>query len=134
VVKVVEQDEYDSWLAEKQQESAKLKELMAQTFTLDEMVARGEAVYNSSCMACHGDQGQGGVGKAIAGSAIAMGDVGQHIDVVINGVPGTAMQAFGSQLNDLDAAAVTTYQRNAWGNNMGDTVQAIDIYNAKKGQ
>jgi cytochrome c oxidase subunit 2 len=134
VVKVVEQDEYDSWLAEKQQESAKLKELMAQTFTLDEMVARGEAVYNSSCMACHGDQGQGGVGKAIAGSAIAMGDVGQHIDVVINGVPGTAMQAFGSQLNDLDAAAVTTFQRNAWGNNMGDTVQAIDIYNAKKGQ
>jgi cytochrome c oxidase subunit 2 len=30
-------------------------------------------------------------------------------------------------------AAVITYQRNAFGNNMGDMVQPIDVYNAKKG-
>ena len=44
------------------------------------------------------------------------------------------MQAFGGQLNDLDLAAVVTYERNAWGNNMGDAVQAIDVFNHKKGQ
>ena len=42
-------------------------------------------------------------------------------------------QAFGSQLNDVDMAAVITYQRNAFGNNMGDMVQPIDVYNHKKG-
>ena len=61
------------------------------------------------------------------------GDLGTHLDVGINGVPGTAMQAFGGQLNDVEMAAVITYQRNAFGNNMGDTVQPIDVYNYKKG-
>lgn len=44
------------------------------------------------------------------------------------------MQAFGGQLNDVDLAAVVTYTRNAFGNNMGDKVQPIDVYNFKKGQ
>jgi cytochrome c oxidase subunit 2 len=52
----------------------------------------------------------------------------------VHGVPGTAMQAFGGQLNDLDLAAVVTYQRNAFGNNMGDAVQAIDVKNFKDGK
>ena len=43
------------------------------------------------------------------------------------------MQAFGGQLNDLDMAAVVTYERNAFGNNMGDMAQAIDVYNFKQG-
>ena len=37
------------------------------------------------------------------------------------------------ELNDVDMAAVITYQRNAFGNNMGDMVQPIDVYNRKKG-
>jgi cytochrome c oxidase subunit 2 len=65
---------------------------------------------------------------------VATGEVGHHLEVSINGVPGTAMQAFGGQLNDVDMAAVVTYQRNAFGNNMGDLVQPIDVYNHKKGQ
>ena len=85
------------------------------------------------CLACHGANGEGGVGNAIAGSAVATGDMGTHLDVGINGVPGTAMQAFGGQMNDVDMAAVITYQRNAFGNNMGDMVQPIDVYNYKKG-
>ena len=78
--------------------------------------------------------GEGGVGKPIANSPIATGEVAQHINVLVNGVPGTAMQAFGGQLNDVDLAAVVTYTRNAFGNNMGDKVQPIDVYNFKKGQ
>ena len=57
-----------------------------------------------------------------------------HLQASVYGVPGTAMQAFGGQLNDVDMAAVVTYQRNAFGNNMGDMVQPVDIYNFKKGQ
>ncbi len=136
VVKVTSEGEFSSWLAGKQKESAELRELMAQQYTLEEQVKRGEAVYQKSCLACHGDKGQGvpGAFPGLAGSAIATGDIKQHIDIVVHGKPGTAMQAFGGQLNDLDLAAVVTYERNAWGNNMGDAVQAIDVFNHKKGQ
>lgn len=133
VVNVVSKEEYATWLSTKQAEAAEIKELMAQTFTLDQLMERGKAVYDANCLACHGANGEGGVGKAIAGSPVATGDLGHHLDIGINGVPGTAMQAFGGQLNDVDMAAVITYQRNAFGNNMGDIVQPIDVYNHKKG-
>lgn len=133
VVNVVSKDEYAEWLDGKQAEAAQIKELMAKTFTLDELMEQGKSVYGRNCLACHGASGEGGVGTAIAGSAIATGELGGHLDIGINGVPGTAMQAFGPQLNDVDMAAVITYQRNAFGNNMGDMVQPIDVFNHKKG-
>ncbi|MFT5033708.1 MAG: cytochrome c oxidase subunit 2 [Bermanella sp.] len=134
VVNVVEEPEYNEWLSGKRAEAAEIKKLMAQTFNMDDLMARGKTVYTRSCVACHGANGEGGVGNAIAGSSLATGKLRGHIDVIVNGVPGTAMQAFGGQLNDVDSAAVITYQRNAFGNNMGDNVQPIDIYNFKKGQ
>lgn len=133
VVNVVSKEEYATWLSAKQAEAAEIKELMAQTFTMDQLMERGKAVYDANCLACHGANGEGGLGKAIAGSPVATGDLGHHLDIGINGVPGTAMQAFGGQLNDVDMAAVITYQRNGFGNNMGDIVQPIDVYNHKKG-
>ncbi|GHD34588.1 cytochrome c oxidase subunit II [Halioglobus pacificus] len=133
VVNVVSQGEYDEWLSGKKAEAAEIKELMAQTFTMDELMERGKAVYDRNCLACHGANGEGGVGTAIAASAIATGDLAGHLDVGINGVAGTAMQAFGGQINDVEMAAVITYQRNAFGNNMGDMVQPIDVFNHKKG-
>jgi cytochrome c oxidase subunit 2 len=133
VVNVVSKDEYNDWLSTKKAEAAEIKELMAQTFSMDELMERGQAVYQRNCLACHGAAGEGGVGTAIAGSAIATGEIGGHLNIGINGVQGTAMQAFGSQINDVDMAAVITYQRNAFGNNMGDMVQPIDVYNHKKG-
>ncbi len=133
VVNVVSKEEYAQWLAEKQGEAAQIKDLMAQTFSMDELMERGKATYERSCLACHGASGEGGVGTAIAGSAVATGEIAGHLNIGINGVPGTAMQAFGSQLNDVDMAAVITYQRNAFGNNMGDMVQPIDVFNHKKG-
>ena len=112
VVKVVSREAYADWLADKQEDAAQIRELMAQTFSMDELMTRGKDVYRKNCLACHGAAGEGGVGTAIAGSA---------------------MQAFGGILNDVDLAAVITYQRNAFGNNMGDMVQPIDIFNYKKG-
>ena len=133
VVNVVSKEEYGEWLTSKQAEAAEVKALMAQTFNLDQLMERGKAVYDRACLACHGANGEGGVGTAIAGSAIETGELGGHLEIGINGVPGTAMQAFGGQMNDVDMAAVITYQRNAFGNNMGDMVQPIDVFNHKKG-
>jgi cytochrome c oxidase subunit 2 len=133
VVKVVSKEEYADWLSAKQAEAAQVRELMAQTFTMDELMERGKAVYNRACMACHGANGEGGVGNAIAKSPIATGELAKHLSIGVNGVAGTAMQAFGNQINDVEMAAVITYQRNAFGNNMGDMVQPIDVFNFKKG-
>ena len=132
VVNVVSKEEYGEWIAAKQTEATEVKQLTSQDFTLDELMVRGESVYDTSCLACHGANGEGGVGNAIAGSAVATGDINAHLEIGINGVPGTSMQAFGGQLSDVDMAAVITYQRNAFGNNMGDSLQPVDVYNYKK--
>lgn len=131
VVVVEEQADYQMWLDSKKAESRKLRELMAQRFTLEQQMERGKQVYDASCAACHGANGEGGVGKPIAGSKFATGTADSHLQIAVNGVPGTAMQAFGGILNDLDMAAVVTYQRNAFGNNMGDSLQAVDVYKFK---
>ena len=132
VVNVVSKEEYGEWIAAKQSEATEVKQLTSQDFTLDELMVRGESVYDTSCLACHGANGEGGVGNAIAGSAVATGDINAHLEIGINGVPGTSMQAFGGQLSDVDMAAVITYQRNAFGNNMGDSLQPVDVYNYKR--
>lgn len=136
VVRALPQAEYDTWLAEKKAEQAALRELTQKVFTMDELMARGEQVYNQSCAACHMANGEGvqGAFPALKGSSIALGEVRNHMDIVVNGKQGTAMQAFGGQLSDVDLAAVITYERNAWGNSVGDVVQPVDVYKFKKGE
>ena len=132
-VHVVSQDEFDDWTVSKRGAAAADAALATQELSVDDLMARGADIYNASCLACHGANGEGGLGNAIAGSAIAMGGVDSHLNVIVNGVAGTAMQAFGAQLSDVDVAAVTTYQRNAFGNNTGDVVQASDVVSYKEG-
>ena len=64
-------------------------------------------------------------------SPIANGDAAAHIDIVVNGKAGTAMSAFKGQLNDVDIAAVITFERNSFGNSVGDMVQPSAIKNAR---
>jgi cytochrome c553 len=92
-----------------------------------------EETYNKVCAACHQVNGQGlpPAFPGLIGSAIVTGDIAAHLDIVLNGKAGTAMQAFGPQLNDLELAAVITYERNAWGNDTGDLVQPGDIAAAR---
>jgi len=127
------QEDYDAWVEEQKGAAAAAADAATQVLDMDELMAKGEAVYNTQCAACHQANGQGipGVFPGIAGSAIATGDVAKHIDIGVNGVPGTAMQAFGEQLSAVDLAAVITYQRNAFGNDTGDLVQPADISAAK---
>jgi cytochrome c oxidase subunit 2 len=127
------EEDYAAWVAEQKGAAAAAADAATQTLTMDELMARGEAAYNKTCAACHQANGQGipGVFPAIAGSAIATGDVAGHLDIVVNGKAGTAMQAFGEQLGTVDLAAVITYQRNAFGNDTGDMVQPADVAAAK---
>ncbi|WP_323846084.1 cytochrome c oxidase subunit II [Microbulbifer magnicolonia] len=137
VVKAVPEAEYAAWLGERAATAAKMRELTGKTFTFDELLAQGEKVYNRTCAACHQPNGQGvpGVFPAIAGSKVATGPLDGHLSMVIRGSQkNPAMQAFGEQLSEVDLAAVITYQRNAFGNDMGDTVQPIDILNFKNKQ
>ncbi|MBU3005817.1 cytochrome c oxidase subunit II [Paraglaciecola arctica] len=140
VVVAKEPAEYDKWISEQQaiQEQAKAEEqrLLAMNMTMDEAMSMGEKIYNANCAACHMPNGEGlpGVFPALKGSQIAIADQPKHIDILLNGVTGTAMQAYAKQLTMSEIAAVVTYERNAWGNDTGDLVQAKDINSAINGQ
>jgi cytochrome c oxidase subunit 2 len=137
VVNAVPEAEFNAWLAKKQSETTAMRALTEKTFTQDELMAKGEAVYGRSCASCHGAAGEGiaGVFPGLKGSKIALGPVADHLNIVVNGKSGTAMQAFGAQLSEVDLAAVITYERNAWGNKSEDNiVQPVDVFKLKKGQ
>jgi cytochrome c oxidase subunit 2 len=123
------EDDYLDWAAEQKAAATAAANAADKEWTKDELIAKGEEVYTKSCASCHQANGQGlpGVFPAIAGSAIATGPVENHIDIVMNGKTGTAMQAFAGQLDDLDLAAVISYERNAFENNIGDFVQPKQI-------
>ena len=135
VVEVVSEEDYAAWVAKKKGSAATAAADNTRTFDMSELVTRGEQVYQANCAACHQANGMGmaGVFPAISGSAVATGPIAAHIDVVMNGKPGTAMAAFAGQLSDADIAAVVTYQRNAWANKTGDQVQPADIAAARSG-
>lgn len=133
VVKAITPDEFDTWLAQaqvsaKQQQQAEQQSL-TQTLDMPTMMSLGEEVYNRTCAACHQASGLGipGAFPALKDSPIALGDVNQHINIVLQGVPGSAMAGFAKQLTKKELAAVITYERNAWDNNTGDIVQPAHI-------
>ena len=114
--------------------TAKTEDL-SKVYTMDELMTKGEQVYNTACSACHQASGMGlpPAFPALKDSPIALGDVTKHIDIVVNGsATNPAMAAFGASLSATDIAAVVTYERNAWGNNTGDTVQPSDVAKLKQ--
>jgi len=129
VVHALEQDEYDAWYAERQEAARVTREMANNVVTLEESLVMGQDVYTRNCVACHQATGAGlpPAFPALAGSAIVNGDMRANIDLLINGVPGTAMAAYGSQLNPIELAAVVNYIRNSFGNNTGDLVQPAEV-------
>lgn len=128
VVATTEQG-YKDWIAKQKGEASAGDAETNRAWTHNELMAQGEKVYNRICAACHQP---GGVGlaptfPALKGSKVALGPIEAHIEKVMNGVPGTAMQAFRNQLSDVEIASIVTYERNAFGNNTGTEVQPIQI-------
>jgi cytochrome c oxidase subunit 2 len=133
VVIAKEPAEFDKWMGEQEEKVRLAKEeeqrLLSMNMSMDELMKEGERVYNATCAACHMPNGEGlpGVFPALKGSKMALEDQKGHIDIVLHGKSGTAMQAFNKMLSLKEIAAVVTYERNAWGNNTGDMVQAKDV-------
>lgn len=129
VVRVVEQGEYETWLAGKQEEGRLVYETVGKEWTQDELMAKGEEVYLRVCAACHQANGQGlpPAFPSLVGQGLAVGPMAAHLDIVLNGKAGTSMQSFKGQLNAAEIAAVVIYERNAWGNNMGDSIQPREV-------
>ena len=134
VVEVVSAEKYSQWVGAQKQQMAATADEGAKTYSLAELMSRGEKVYAANCVACHQANGKGlpPAFPALDGSKIAIGPKAAHIDIVLNGKPNTAMAAYGGQLGDGDIAAVVTYERNAWGNKAGDVVQPAEIRAARK--
>jgi cytochrome c oxidase subunit 2 len=132
VVQAVSPEEFDKWVSLQKDKAASAEASAGKTWTQDELMEKGKKVYASACAACHGANGEGiGPFPKMTGSKIATGPIAGHLNIVMKGKPGTAMQAFAGQMNDADLAAVITFQRNAFGNKTGDVVQPSQVKAAR---
>jgi cytochrome c oxidase subunit II len=133
VVEVLPEAEFKEWVAAERQAiaqaAADAAAAAARSWSMEQLMAEGEQVYLGKCAVCHMADGTGNppVFPSMIGSPITTGPIEDHINIVVHGKAGTAMQAFAGQLTDAEIAAVVTYERNAWGNNLGDKVQPADI-------
>ncbi len=82
----------------------------------------GATIYEQ-CAACHGPEGAGGAGPALARNQ-NLESADYHISRILNG--GAGMPAYREQLSDEEIAAVATYERTNWGNDFGEiTAQQV---------
>lgn len=141
VVNAVSEEAFANWVQQQTKvtdnyDAANAPEQAPVVFTQAQLMSTGKAKYEQLCVACHKADGKGQppLFPALKGSSVAVGKpISRHIRLVLDGVPGTAMQAYKDQLNDEDIAAIISYERNAWGNNTGDTVQPADVAAVRKG-
>jgi cytochrome c oxidase subunit 2 len=133
VVQAVSPEDFSKWVAMQKDKTAADSAGAAKTWSRDELMDKGKKVYATTCAACHGVNGEGmGPFPKLAGSKIATGPVAGHLDIVMKGKAGTAMQAFAAQLSDVDLAAVVTFERNSFGNKVGDMVQPSQVKALRK--
>lgn len=133
VVNAVSPEDFTKWVAMQKDKAAAESAGGAKTWSKDELIEKGKKIYGSTCAACHGPNGEGlGPFPKMAGSKIANGPLADHLNIVMNGKAGTAMQAFAAQLNDTDLAAVVTFERNGFGNKAGDMVQPSQVKALRK--
>jgi cytochrome c oxidase subunit 2 len=130
VVRVVSQEDYTKWVAEKKAAMAAAADDPNKAWTLAELQERGAKVYAANCQACHQANGQGvkGAFPPLDGSAVVM-NTPQQIAILLNGKG--AMPSW-KGLSDVELAAVATYVKNAWGNKAGAAVQPAEFKAARK--
>ena len=96
------------------------------------VMAYGEGLYTTHCVACHQANGEGlpPTFPALKGSVITTGPSADHVAIVLNGKEGTTMASF-AHLGDSDIAAIIHYERNSWGNDVGDLVTPDEVAAAR---
>jgi cytochrome c oxidase subunit 2 len=129
VVDVVSKEKYKAWVSEQKAAAAAAAASASKTWSKDELMAKGEQVYNANCAGCHQKNGQGmpPVFPSIVGSSIANGPASDHINLVLHGKG--SMPAF-KMLGDADIASVLSFQRQSWGNT-GTLIQPSDVKSAR---
>ncbi len=129
VIRAVPEAEFETWYSAQRTAYAERAKMASKTFTAEQLMTLGEQVYAKNCSVCHQLNGGGlpPAFPALAGSKIATGPRNDHIHHVYYGVTGTAMQAFGTQLNAAEIAAVVQYERHSWGNSTNDITQPKDV-------
>lgn len=129
VVEAVDDTRFDAWVSKTR--AASRKAVVSDTdWTMAAALERGQDLYGRYCAACHRRDGTGlpPTFPSLASSSVAVGEsVDRHIDLVLQGVPDSAMQSFAPQLDDEELAAIITYERNAWGHDTGDLVTPTQI-------
>jgi len=127
VVRVVEREEYDEFIAQKVTLAEAERLLTSKNWTKEELMERGEQFYNTNCAACHQANGAGipPVFPALVGSQVVMNDSAKQIEILMEGVQGSAMAAFGDSYSEIDIASVITYTRQAWSN--GDNGDGVIV-------
>lgn len=137
VVHAMAEPEYGQWVAQQKAAQAADAADAGRDRTRTELNIRGKEVYEKFCAVCHQPDGKGipGTFPSMVGSKIVNGPFldlngrmvkNGHLDRVMNGKPGTAMQAFKGTLNDVEIASVVTYERNHFGKT-GDLVQPSQV-------
>lgn len=95
-----------------------------------EIMAEGEAVYNTYCLACHQEDGYGvpSLNPPLAGTDWVTGDKSRLINVILNGMSDPVeingetysnVMASHAHLSDAEIAAVLTFVRASFGNEAG---------------
>jgi cytochrome c oxidase subunit 2 len=102
----------------------------------DPSFEQGKKIYENYCAACHGENG-GGVlysKSALNNSALVLGEPDKVIAVILFGRQGAgAMPGWRETLTDQEVAAVTTYTRQAWSNQVGAIAPAMVTEVRRKG-
>ncbi len=129
VIDARSESDYQEWVGQQLAAKSASADSGKKTWTMADLMKQGQQVYATNCQACHQPTGLGipGAFPSLVDTPLIKGPIDKHLDIVYNGKAGTAMQAFGAQLSDVDIAAVITYERNAWGNQTGELVQPSDI-------
>ena len=116
VVEVMSEENYSKWVQAKLDEMKAKQDDPTKEWTKEDLVARGEQVYNANCAACHQASGEGipGAFPALVAAPSVVGPQADQIAILLNG-KGAGMPAW-KQLSDVEIASVITYTRNAWAN------------------
>lgn len=135
VVQAVSEQEFDQWIVEQSKieenrlTTSQNPELLPKK-TKAELMSMGKYAYETMCSSCHQLNGRGlpPLYPGLRASSVAVGKtISRHIDAILNGIPGSAMQPYRDTLTDEEIAAIVTYERNAWGNNTDNVVQPADV-------
>jgi cytochrome c oxidase subunit 2 len=139
VVEAVNEKSFDAWVAKqtKIEKEIKVQDLISTSgkpsqavMTREQLMTLGKEKYLIHCAACHQADGTGipPMYPALKKSSVAVGyPISRHIDIILKGIPGSAMQGYQEELTNEEIAAITTYERNAWDNNTNDLVQPSEV-------